>query len=125
MKLFVCSAMGGEFIAFSDLLDRASTLAAEIGTIYEKHIFVRLPTDSKSLFDVISKGLRTSEKQMMLFIAAARRNFLDKIIPDIGFVRSSANLSDGLKNFMSQAVIQSAVSSSMLVAKLEQWIIRK
>eukprot|EP00171_Calliarthron_tuberculosum_P023142 IDg23142t1 len=75
--------MGGEVIAFSDLFDRTSTLAAEIGTIYKKRIPVQLLTDSKSLFDVISKGSRTSEKRMMLDIAAARERFRDKVISDI------------------------------------------
>ncbi len=86
--------MGGEVIAFSDLFDRACTLVAEIGAVYGRKIPVQLLTDYKSLFDVISKGSRTSEKRMMLDIAAVREGFRDRIISDIGFVRSSQNLAD-------------------------------
>ncbi len=60
-KRVVVSAMGEEGIAFSVLFYRFSTLAAEVGEIYGKKIPVQLFTDSKSLFDVISKGSRTSE----------------------------------------------------------------
>eukprot|EP00171_Calliarthron_tuberculosum_P022145 IDg22145t1 len=102
-KRVVRSAMAGEVIAFSDLFDVAMTLASELHTILNKHIPVQLLTDSKSLFDVISKGTRTSEKRTMLEIAAAREGFRDRTINDIGFVRSKHNIADGLTKPMSQA----------------------
>ena len=55
--------MAGEVIAFSDLSDIAATLASELGEIDNGRIPVQLPRDSKSLFVVISKGSRTSEKR--------------------------------------------------------------
>ena len=116
--------MAGEVIAFSDLFDIAATLASELGEIYGRRIPVQLLTDSKSLFDVISKGSRTSEKRTMLDIAAAREGFRDKIISDIGFICSSSNIADGLTKSMSQAALQAAVSTGMLSVKPEQWIIR-
>ena len=120
----VRSAMAGEVIAFSDLFDRAATLAAEIGEIFGRKIPVQLLTDSKSLFDVISKGSRTSEKRVMLDIAAAREGFRDKVISDIGFVRSSQNLADGLTKPMAQASLRVVLSTGFLDVKPEQWIIR-
>ena len=88
------SAMSGEVIAFSDLFDVAISFAEELGNILSKKIPVQLLTDSKALFDVVSKGSRTSEKRMMLDIAAAREGFKSKAISDIGFVRSSQNVAD-------------------------------
>ena len=60
------SAMAGEFIAFCDLLDVAAVLAAELQALTGVKVPVQILRDSKSLFDVISKGSRTSEKRMML-----------------------------------------------------------
>ena len=57
------SAMSGEVIAFSDLFDVAVTLAEEIGMMLARKVPVQLLTDSKSLFDAVSKGSRTSEKR--------------------------------------------------------------
>ena len=82
-KWAVHSAIAGELIAFSDLFDIAGTLASELGDIYSRPIPVRLLTDSKSLFDVISKGSRTSEKRKMLDIAATREGFRDKVISTV------------------------------------------
>ncbi len=58
-KRIVRSAMAGEVIAFSDLFDVPVTLATELSDVFGRQIPVQLPTDSKSLFDVISKGSRT------------------------------------------------------------------
>lgn len=118
------SAMSGEVIAFSDLFDVAITFAQEIGIMLSRKVPVQLLTDSKSLFDVVSKGSRTSEKRMMLDIAAAREAFRDKTISDIGFVRSSHNIADGLTKAMSQASIRQVIATGHLSIMPEQWIIR-
>lgn len=123
-KRVVRSAMAGEVIAFSDLFDVAAALASELGVLYDRNIPVQLLTDSKSLFDVISKGSRTSGKRMMLDIAATREGFRNKVISDIGFVRSSKNLADGLTKAMSQAALQHVISTGRISISPEQWIIR-
>ena len=66
------SAMTAEVIAFSDMVNAAITLARELETPLGHPIHPQLHTDSKGLFDVISKGSRTAEKRLMLDIAAAR-----------------------------------------------------
>ena len=103
----------------------AATLSSELKILIGRTVPVQLFTDNKSLFDVISKGSRTSEKRTMLDIAAAREGFKEKVISDIGFVRSSRNLADGLTKAMSQAALRQVVKSGFLEVRPEQWIIRK
>ena len=119
------SAMSSEVIAFSDLFDVAITFAEELGNILSKKIPVQLLTDSKALFDVVSKGSRTSEKRMMLDIAAAREGFKSKTISDTGFVRSSHNVADGPTKSMSQTMIREVIATGYLQVAPEQWIIRQ
>ena len=119
------SAMSGEVIAFSDLFDAAVTLSQKLRLLLHKDVPVQLLTDSKSLFDVVSKGSRTSERRMMLDIAAAREGFRNKVISDIGFVRSSKNVADGLTKSMSQSLMQRVIRAGTLEITPEQWIIRK
>ena len=71
-RRIVRSPMAAEVIAFSDMFDVAITLSDEIKQLYGHDIPLQLFTDSKSLFDVNSKGSRTSEKRLMLDIAAER-----------------------------------------------------
>ncbi len=63
--------MAAEVIAFSNAFDVGYTLAAELSSLLGKKVPLILLTDNKLLFDLISKGTRTSEKRMMLDIAAA------------------------------------------------------
>ncbi len=119
------SVLAGEVIAFSDLFDVAATLAMELKALLHVSIPVQLFTDSKCLFDIISKGSRTSEKRLMLDVAAAREGFQSKLISDIGFVRSSHNLADGLTKPIQQSALQTALSTSTLAVQSEQWIVRK
>ena len=85
-KLVVRSAMAGEVMSFSDLFDIAATLASDLGEIYSRPIPVQQLTDSKSLFDAISKVSRTSENRTMLNIAADREGFRNEVISDIGLI---------------------------------------
>ncbi len=87
---------GGRGIAFSDAFDVGYTRATELSSLLGRKVPLILLTGSKSLFDVISKGTRTSEKRMMLDIAAAREGYRRRDISNIGFVRSSKNLAGGL-----------------------------
>lgn len=124
-RRIVRSAMSGEVIAFSDMFDIAITLSVELSDILGYRVPVQLMTDSKSLFDIISKGSRTSEKRMMLDIAAAREGFRDKAISDIGFIRSHKNVSDGLTKPMSQAMLRGILTKGQLDIVPDQWIVRE
>lgn len=64
-------------MAFSEIFDVAATLGAELDFILGHKAPVQLLKDSKSFFDVISKGSRTSQKRLILDIAAAREGFRD------------------------------------------------
>lgn len=55
-------AMAGEVILYSDLFDGASTLANDLEQLLVQKNPLQLSTDSKSLFEVISEGSRTSGK---------------------------------------------------------------
>ena len=116
--------MTAEVIAFSDLFDVCLTLAEELKDVYGRKFPVQLFTDSRSLFDNISKGSRTSEKRMMIDIAAAREGFKNKLISDFGFVRTNHMLADGLTKSMSQVALQEVLCTAKYRAKVEQWIVR-
>ena len=119
------SVMGAELVAFSDMFDAAYTMAAELRELLlKKRIPVKLCTDNKSLFDLISKGTRTSEKRLMIDIAAACEGFQKHDINDIGFVRSAENIADGLTKPMKQTALRDMLLTGTFRVNVEQWIIR-
>ena len=58
------SALSAEVVAFSDLFDADLTLKSQIEHGLGCSVSVHLLTDSKSLFEIISKGSRTNEKRI-------------------------------------------------------------
>ena len=87
------SVLAAELIAFSDLFDQSFTIASDLGKFVPSgQIPITLMTDSKSLFDILTKGSWTSEKCLMLDVAAAREGYRDGAISNIGFVRTDKKL---------------------------------
>ena len=54
------SVLFAEVIAFADLFDDAPTIRNQLVFVLRKQIPVHILTDSKSMFDIRSKGSRTS-----------------------------------------------------------------
>ncbi len=69
------SVLSAEVIAFSDMFDDAFAIRSQIEQALRRGVAVHLLTDSKSLFDIISKGSRTSEERIMLDIHATRQSY--------------------------------------------------
>lgn len=85
---------------------------------------LHLLTDSKSLFDIISKGSRANEKRLMLDIYAARERYHANEISNIGFVRSEHNMADSLTNEHKQASLLAIMHFYSHSIEVEQWILR-
>ena len=118
------SVLSAEVIAFADLFDDAYALRSQIEQANGRAVPMHLMTDSKSLFDIISKGSRTSEKRVMLDIHSARQAYQAREISNIGFVRSCDNLADGMTKPKMQKALFQLLETGFHEVKCEQWIIR-
>lgn len=58
-KRVVRSILGGELYAFTEGFDSAFMLKHDLERIYGKHIPLQMRTDSKQMFDVITKASTT------------------------------------------------------------------
>lgn len=79
--------MSRELISFSDMLEYAIAVSQDPTKMLNPQVLIQLLNDWQLLFNVISKGSRTLEKGMKLYIAAAKDVFRDKIISSIGVVQ--------------------------------------
>ena len=99
------SVLSAEVIAFAGLFDDAMAIRSQMEHALQQTVPMRLMTDLKSLFDIISKESRTSEKRIMLDIDATRQAYQRQEITNIGFVRSEHNLADGLTKEKKQGAL--------------------
>lgn len=68
----VRSITAGDVYAFANAFDEAFVLKYDLEKIYGQHIPLITLTDSKQLFDVISRASHPTEKRLMIYTAAAR-----------------------------------------------------
>ena len=118
------SVLSAEVIAFADLFDDAFALRSQIEHALGLSVPIHMLTDSKSLFDIISKGSRTNEKRIMLDTHATRSAYQMKEFSNIGFVRSSDNVADGLTKPKVQMAIFDILRTGRHNVNCEKWILR-
>lgn len=88
------SVLAATLVAFRALFHATYTLPEEVERLLGKpKVPVQQLTDRKSLFEIISKGNRASEKRLM-DITCAREGYCKFEIDDINFVRSRDSFVD-------------------------------
>ena len=118
------SVLSAEVIAFADLFDNAFDIPSEVKQALRRSVPIHLLTDSKSLFDIISKGSRTSEKGKMLDIHATRQGYQNRDISNTGLFRSQHNLADSLSKPKTQGELLETLPRGKHEVLREQRIIR-
>jgi hypothetical protein len=88
------SVLGGEVYAFADAFDFAFTLKHDLQVMLRQAVPLAILTDSKCLFDVITKASSISERRLMIDITEVRNSYNAQEPSDIGFVRTKYNPAD-------------------------------
>ena len=118
------SVLAAEFIAFAGLFEEAFPLRAQLEQALKRPMPLHLLIDSKSLFDIIGKSSRTSEKRLMPDISGTKQAYKAEQISSIGFVRSSYNLANGLTKPHIQQALYDLITTGRHTIAVEQWIVR-
>lgn len=88
--------MGGDTYTFMDTFGAAYTLRTDIERVLGRKLEVHAYTDSRQLFDAITKEKHTLKKGLSIDIAASRDAYTKFKIDRIGLLRGKSNLADGL-----------------------------
>lgn len=123
-KRVVRSILGGEVYAFSAGFDRGFILQYDLQTIYKRAIPLHMMTDSLQLFDVITKGSATTEKRLMIDVAAARESYNKYEISNVGLVASDYNIADALTKEKCNPALEELLRTGKDMNPVKQWIIR-
>ena len=116
--------MAGEVYAFSRAFDSAFIIKHDLESVYNHTIPLIMLTDSKQMFDVITKAKHTTVRRLMIDIAAAREAYVRGEISNLGLVMSGNNVADSLTKTMFCPEMRTLLSSGTNKLKVQQWIIR-
>jgi hypothetical protein len=119
------SSFAGECFAFADGFDRGPILKHELERMTGNCIPLMLFTDSKTLFDVITRARYTTETRLMIDISASREAFNERLISNIGLIKSEFNPADSLTKIGSNGAMLTLLRSGKIEHPIEQIIIDK
>lgn len=88
--------MYSEFYAFSVAFDDAYVLKHDLERLLRQTIPLKMFTDSKQLFEVITRASNTTENHLMIDFAAASETYNTFEISNVGLVAGTDNPADGL-----------------------------
>ena len=120
----VKSIMAGEVYAFADAFDAAFIIKHDLERIYDQHLPLVMLTDSKQMFDVITRASHTTKKRLMIDVAAAREAYKRYEISNVGLVRSEHNPADGLTKPPICPALDATLCTGRDVNPVKQWVTR-
>ena len=122
-KRIVRSSMDGETLAFSAGFDAGFILRHDIELMTGMKIPIIMLTDSKSLFDVLTRAKYTTEKRLMVDIAAAREAYNDHVISNIALIDSADNPADALTKIGHNSALQNLLRTHRISHPIIQYVI--
>jgi hypothetical protein len=90
------SSMAGETLAFADGFDNAFLLRHELESMLGQPVPLIMFTESQALFNVVTRNKTTTERRLMVDVAAARQAYHSMIISNIGLIKPCYNPADEL-----------------------------
>ena len=122
-RRIVRSVLASELFAMVAAHDYCQIIALDLKSTTGKLFPVYLLTDSKSIFDTITKLTGVSEKRLMIDIAALRQSYSRGEITNIGHVLTANNLADPLTKKTQSKVLEKLMKTGKLDHEVNLWII--
>jgi len=119
----VRSIMAGEVYAFADDFEAALILKLDLERIYRQQLPLVMLTDSKQIFDVITRASHTTEKRLVIDVATAREAYNRNEMSNVGLVKSVHNVADGVTKPRLCSELDATLRTGKDVNPVEQWII--
>lgn len=118
------SVLGSEIYAFSHGMDFVLALSQDLGHIMSRKIDTVMFTDSKSLFDTITKLSTISEKRMLIDVAAIRESYASGELTNVAHILSRHNIANPFtKNNADMTQLYDLMETGYLRHPINQWII--
>jgi hypothetical protein len=113
--------MAAETLAFSNSFENAFIIKHDIERI-NGPVHLLMLTDSKALFDVRTRTRYTTERRLMVDIAAALEACHERIISNIGLIRSEFNIADELNKAGPNETLRKFLVTHCLDHPIEQYV---
>ena len=121
----VRSIMAGEMYAFVLGFDRAFIIKHDFQEMLGKSIPITMLTDSKQVFDSMTKSKPTTERRLMIDLHATKDSYDKFEITNVALIRTDQNLADSLTKDTTSRRLLHVMHSGKDNVTVSQWVERK
>lgn len=119
------SVLAAEVHALTSCYDYSYTIAHDLSNILSQKIPIEIFTDSKSIFDTITKLKSITEKRLLIYLSALREAYTSGEIRNMGHILTSYNVADPLTKKMNSTIMTQLLETGKLSHPVNQWIIHE
>ena len=109
--------------AFAEALDYTCIMRHDLENITGRTVPLRIFTDSKSLFDFVTKSASTTERGLIIDVQEVRNGYNKPDVSDIRFIRSHNNPADAFTEVGPCVILDEILECGEIKHDVEQWII--
>lgn len=117
------SFLAGEVMAFTAGFDAAFIIKYDLSRILNRRLSLYMITDSRGLFDMITRNSYSAEKRLMIDLAALRESYRRREIDSIAHIQGKSNPADALTK-ITHNVALNCLMDGIATVRVNQWIVR-
>ena len=119
------SVLAAEVHAFASCFDFAFAVKHDLERMIGGEVPIVMFTDSKCLFDTITKLSKMTEKRLLIDIAALRESYVKGELFNVGHISSEYNLADPLTKKTKSDLLTEVMTCGTVSHPVNQWIIHR
>lgn len=118
------SVTASELFGLVEGFDTGSCIKATQDQLYGRQIPLVICTDSKSVFEAITKLGTTAEKRLMIDIAMLRQSYERRELAEIKWIHGDSNPADAMTKSNCNGALQRLIDTNHIDLKEEVWVER-
>lgn len=99
------SVLAAEVHTLTSCYDYSYSIAHVLSSILNRKVPIEIFTDSKSIFETVSKLTSITEKRLLIYLLALRKAYTSGEIRNVGHILTNYNVADSLTEKMSSTII--------------------
>ena len=119
------SVLAAEIYAFAACLDYCITLRHDLQSMISRPVPIEIFTDSKSLFDTITKLTWLSEKRLLIDVSAIRESYYAGDLDDVAHLSPEYNHADCLTEDKDSTLLRTLMTTGTLRHPVNQLIVKE
>ena len=111
-------------MAFADAFDISYSIKYDLQMIAKQYIPLNMYTDNLSLFNIITRSSKTTEKRLMINLRSVKQCYQNQELDNVVHVRTKFNPADAFKKVKRNNVLEKSLAHGILDHPVGQWVVR-